>query len=130
MILGNTLNGISIGLNTFLEATVADRDRIEMRLSLGANRWEAGRPLLQQAVRTGMIPIINSMMIVGLVSLPGMMTGQLLAGASPLQAVRYQIVIMFLIASATAIGTVTVVLFGFLRLLNRDHQLNVSLLDS
>ena len=130
MILGNTLNGISIGLNTFLEATVADRDRIEMRLSLGANRWEAGRPLVQQAVRTGMIPIINSMMIVGLVSLPGMMTGQLLAGASPLQAVRYQIVIMFLIASATAIGTVSVVLFGFLRLFNRDHQLDISLLDA
>ena len=53
-----------------------------------------------------MIPLINSMMVVGIVSLPGMMTGQLLAGVNPLQAVKYQIVIMFLIASGTALGTV------------------------
>ena len=69
-----------------------------------------------------MIPLINSMMVVGIVSLPGMMTGQLLAGVNPLEAVKYQIVIMFLIASGTALGTVSVVLLSFKRLFNSSHQ--------
>ena len=77
---------------------------------------------MQQAVRTGMIPIINSMMVVGIVSLPGMMTGQILSGTSPMEAVKYQIVIMFLIASATALCTVGVVLLSFYRLFNAEHQ--------
>ena len=98
------------------------RAQVEALLTLGATRWEAARRPIQQAVRTGMIPIINSMMVVGIVSLPGMMTGQLLAGVDPLQAVKYQIVIMFLIASGTALGTVGVVLLSYRRLFNVDHQ--------
>ena len=69
-----------------------------------------------------MIPIINAMMVVGIVSIPGMMTGQLLAGVDPMTAVEYQIVIMFLIASGTALGTVGVVLLGYRRLFNERHQ--------
>lgn len=122
MALGNTLNGISVGLNTFTEALVIRRDQVESLLALGATRWEAARAPVQHAVRTGMIPIINSMMVVGIVSLPGMMTGQLVSGMAPIQAVKYQIVIMFLIASATALGTVGAVLLSFLQLFNTDHQ--------
>ena len=69
-----------------------------------------------------MIPIINSMMVVGLVSLPGMMTGQMISGASPMDAVKYQIVIMFLIAAGASLGTVGVVLLGYRRLFNAQHQ--------
>ncbi len=126
MVLGNTLNGISVGLNTFTESLVTRRDQVEAQLALGATRWEAAREPVQHAVRTGMIPIINSMMVVGIVSLPGMMTGQLVSGMAPLQAVKYQIVIMFLIASATALGTVGVVTLTFLRLFNGSHQFLVS----
>ena len=122
MVLGNTLNGISVGLNTFTEALVSRRDQVESLLAIGATRWEAARPPVQHAVRTGMTPIINSMMVVGVVSLPGMMTGQLVSGMAPIQAVKYQIVIMFLIASATALGTIGVVVLSFLRLFNTDHQ--------
>lgn len=122
MVLGNTLNGISVGLNTFTEALVTRRDQVESLLALGATRWEAARAPVQHAVRTGMIPIINSMMVVGIVSLPGMMTGQLVSGMAPIQAVKYQIVIMFLIASATALGTAGVVSLSFLRLFNGEHQ--------
>ena len=122
MVLGNTLNGISIGMGTFTEALVTRRDEVEALLALGATRWEAARPCVQRAVRAGMVPIINSMMVVGIVSLPGMMTGQIIAGADPAQAVKYQIVIMFLVASATALGTVGVVLLGYCRLFNADHQ--------
>jgi putative ABC transport system permease protein len=122
MIMGNTLNGISLGLDRLSEGLSTRRREVEMWLTLGASRWEAARPIVRHAVRTGMVPIINSMMVVGLVSLPGMMTGQLLSGVSPLAAVKYQIAIMFLIAAGTAMGTVSVCLLGFLRLFDTAHR--------
>lgn len=122
MILGNCLNGISLGLGRLTENLAQDRDRIEMRLTLGATRWEAARDSVRQAVRTGMVPVINSMMVVGLVSLPGIMTGQLISGVSPAAAVKYQIVIMFLVAAGTAAGTILVVLLGYRRMFNARHQ--------
>jgi len=128
MILGNTLTGISLGLNQLEDALVLRRDLVEMSLTLGATSWEAARGPVRQAVRTGMIPMINSMMVTGIVSLPGMMTGQLLSGIDPLNAVKYQIVILFLIASGTALGTVGVVLLSFRRLFNRRHQFQSNLL--
>lgn len=105
MVLGNMLNGVSLGLDGFLNALQKGQAEIETAFALGGDRWEVARPFLQDALRTGLMPITNTMMIVGLVSIPGMMTGQLLAGAAPESAVKYQIVIMFLIASACAIGT-------------------------
>jgi putative ABC transport system permease protein len=122
MILGNTLNGISLGLDRLGDELTSRRGEVELRLTLGATRWQAAQPIVRTAIRTGMIPIINSMMVVGLVSLPGMMTGQILAGAEPMAAVRYQIVIMFLIAAGTALGTTGAVLLGYLCLFNRRHQ--------
>ncbi len=122
MVLGNTLNGISLGLSSFTDALVSQRERVEAMLALGGTRWEAARPIVRQAVRTGMVPVINSMMVVGIVSLPGMMTGQLVSGMAPLEAVKYQIVIMFLIAAATAMGTVGIVLLSYWRLFSADHQ--------
>ncbi len=122
MILGNTLNGISIGLSTLTESLVTRRAEVDTLLALGATRWEASHAPMRHALRTGLMPIINSMMIAGIVSLPGMMTGQLLSGVAPIQAVKYQIVIMFLIAAATALGTTAVVLLGLRRLLTTDHQ--------
>jgi putative ABC transport system permease protein len=122
MILGNTLNGVSLGLDRLGGELGSHRLQVESLLALGATRWEAARQPIQQAVRTGMVPIINAMMVVGIVSLPGMMTGQMLAGVSPIQAVRYQIVILFLIASGTALGTVSVVLLSYRRLFNEQHQ--------
>lgn len=129
MILGNSLNGISLGLNRLGEQLTAQRDRVEALLTLGATRWEAARACVGLAVQTGMTPIINSMMVVGIVNLPGMMTGQLLSGVSPMQAVRYQIVIMFLIAAATGLGTVSVVLLAYRRLFNADHQFSHELIS-
>ena len=122
MVLGNILNGITLGLNSFTESLVNRRDYIESMLAAGATRWEASLEPIRDAIRTGMTPILNAMMIVGLVSLPGMMTGQLVSGMDPMQAVKYQIVIMFLIAAATALGTVGVVVLTFLSLFNKDHQ--------
>ena len=122
MILGNTLNGISLGLDRLTSELSEKRSQVEMRLTLGATRWEACRDPMRDAVRTGMVPIVNSMMVVGLVSLPGMMTGQMLAGTLPMGAVRYQIVIMFLIASGTALGTVGVLVLSYRQLFNSRNQ--------
>jgi putative ABC transport system permease protein len=123
MILGNSLTGISLCLDQLLEQFSENRALIEMELMHGATRNEASRDSLRKAVQRGMIPIINSMMVVGLVSLPGMMTGQILAGNPPLQAVQYQIVVMFMIAAATSMGCIGVALIARHRLFNDRHQL-------
>ena len=104
MILGNALTGVSLGLDKMLASLDEGRDRIEAKLSLGANAWEASRGEAAEAIRTGMIPILNAMSAVGLVTIPGMMTGQILGGTPPVLAARYQIMIMFLIAGAVALG--------------------------
>ena len=112
MMLGNGLTGVSLGLDRALARIDEGRGEVELWLARGASWWEAARPVAQEAVRTGMIPILNSMSVVGLVTIPGMMTGQLLAGAPPGQAARYQILVMFLIAANTAAGVVAVVLLA------------------
>ncbi len=124
MVLGNSLTGISLCLDSLLERLSERRDEVEMQLALGATRWEAAGDALAEAVRRGMIPVVNAMMVVGVVSLPGMMTGQILAGADPLDAVKYQIVVMFMIAGATSIGCIIVVMLAYRRLFNRRHQLD------
>lgn len=128
MILGNALNGISLCLDVFLERLSERRNVIEMELALGATRWEAARDHVADSVRRGMIPIINSMMVVGIVSLPGMMTGQILAGADPVNAVLYQIVVMFMIAAATSLGCILVAVLVYRSTFNRSHQLREGLI--
>lgn len=116
MLLGNGLTGISLGLDRMLSDLIKERPSLESHLAMGSTLWEASLPHIRQGVRNGMIPIINAMMIVGLVSLPGMMTGQILAGADPAHAVAYQILIMFMIAAATALGVIALCLIAFKRI--------------
>ncbi len=123
MLLGNGLNGISLGLDRLLNDLVQKRRSVEARLALGASSWQAVQPWMRDAVRSGMVPIINSMMIVGLVSLPGMMTGQILAGAAPINAVAYQILIMFMIAAATALGVIVLCLICYRALAHPEHRI-------
>ncbi len=123
MILGNALSGISLGLDRCLSLLDEGRDRVEAHLAMGATWWEAARPVAAEAIRTGMIPIINSMSVVGLVTIPGMMTGQILGGTPPELAARYQILIMFLIAAAVALGTGIAVLASLASLFDRTHRL-------
>ncbi len=108
MVFGNSLNGICLCLDRLTEYVKSRGMEIELMLTFGATRAEAVREGARQAVRTGMIPIINNMTVAGIVSLPGMMTGQIVAGASPMQAVAYQIVIMFMIAAANALGSMSI----------------------
>jgi len=98
MILGNVMNTISLALNHCLSAVQNSAEVIEQRIALGHEFKEIMTEIRTDAVKTAMLPVINAMAVTGIVSLPGMMTGQILAGESPGQAVRYQILIWFGIA--------------------------------
>ena len=100
IVLGTVLNAASIGLDSFLGALVTGRAAIEARLALGATAREAFAPLVSSAIRRGLIPLINQMSAAGIITLPGVMTGQLLAGVDPVEAVKYQILLLFLLTGA------------------------------
>jgi len=108
MIVGNSMTAISISLERLFSDLKNRRAEVEMRLALGADYREASQDILRDAVKAGMIPSINSLMAVGLVSLPGMMTGQILSGTDPLIAIRYQIVVMLMIVAGTSLGSLLV----------------------
>ncbi len=129
MLLGNTMNGVALSVDRLTETAWNQRTRIEARLMLGQEWHEAIAPLRREAVRSGMIPIINAMAAAGVVSLPGMMTGQILAGAPPMEAVKYQVLIMFLIAGGSGFGTLGAVWLASRRLFDEAQRLRLDRLS-
>lgn len=130
MLLGNTMTGVALALDRLTEGAWRQRAVIENRLMLGQPWQEAMADIRREAMRSGLMPTINAMAAAGLVSLPGMMTGQILAGTAPGMAVRYQILIMFAIALGTGFGTVAAVLAGSRRLFDRRERLRLDRLAS
>ena len=129
MLLGNTMNGVALALNQLTQSVRAHRAAIETRLALGQTKSEAIDQLRRESIRTGLIPIVNAMAAAGIVSLPGMMTGQILAGNPPVDAVKYQILIMFLIAGGTGFGTLAAVWMSAHRLFDDRHRLRLDRLE-
>ncbi|SEF83592.1 putative ABC transport system permease protein [Thauera chlorobenzoica] len=125
MVLGNTMNGIALGLDRLTQDAAAKRTVLETRLALGEDWNAAIADTRREAIRVGLIPIINAMAAAGIVSLPGMMTGQILAGAPPVEAVKYQILVMFLIAGGTGFGTVVAVGLAARRLFDERQRLRL-----
>ncbi|MGB8720932.1 MAG: iron export ABC transporter permease subunit FetB [Desulfobacterales bacterium] len=125
MVLGNTMTGMAVGLDRLTQAAWSQRAAIEGRLILGEQAATAIAAIRRESIRSGLIPIINAMSAAGIVSLPGMMTGQILGGSPPLEAVKYQILIMFLIAAGTGFGTITAVWLGGRRLFDERHRLRL-----
>jgi len=111
MILGNAMNGAALAAERLQSEIETGRALIEAYLALGASAQQASAAPAQRAIVAAMIPTINALAVVGLVSLPGTMTGQILAGSSPTLAVRYQLVVVFMIAAATALTAAGVVLW-------------------
>ncbi|BCO09680.1 iron export ABC transporter permease subunit FetB [Desulfolithobacter dissulfuricans] len=128
MLLGNTMNGVALSMDRFTETLWQQRQVVEQRLLLGQSSREAVDEIRRSAVRSGMIPIINSMAAAGIVSLPGMMTGQILGGSSPMDAVKYQILIMFLLCGGTGFGTMFAVAWTCRRLFDDRHRLRIDTL--
>jgi len=123
MALGNTLTGVALLLERFTADVTASRGEIEALLSLGATRWEAAHGTVTTAMRTGIIPVLNTMAAMVIVSLPGTIIGQILAGVSPDTAVRYQNVIIFVMSASSALGSLTVTLLAFRTLFDERDRL-------
>ena len=97
---------------------------------LGETWQQASLEIRRECMRTGMIPVINSMSAMGLVSLPGMMTGQILGGVAPMEAVKYQILIMLFIASSTGLGVMTIISLSGRVLFDQRHRLRLDRLKA
>lgn len=125
MLLGNTMNGISISMDRLTSTTWQQQQLIEQRLMLGETSTQAIADIKKEAMRAGMIPSINGMASAGLVALPGMMTGQVLAGSPPVDAVKYQILILFLITAGSGFGVYASLEMGCKRLFDHRHRLRL-----
>ncbi len=129
MLLGNTMTGIAVAMDNLTRDAWNRQGEIEARLMLGQHASEAIGDIRRSALRAGMIPILNSMTTAGLVSLPGMMTGQILAGGEPMEAAKYQLMILFLIAAGTALGSISAVLLTSKRLFDERQRLRLDRLS-
>lgn len=130
MMMGNALAGVSLVLDTVTDGVQRERAAIEARLALGASRFEATSGVMGRAIKTGLMPILTAMAAAGIVSLPGMMTGQILAGISPVQAAKYQVMIMFLIAGSTALAVLMAGIGAILLITDDRHRLRLERLSS
>lgn len=115
MVIGNSMTGVALSLERVFADMDSRADEILALTALGASPWEAAHPSVRASLRAGLIPAINAMAAAGLVFIPGMMTGQILAGANPLEATKYQIVVMLMIAAAEIVGALLAVLLSYRR---------------
>ncbi len=129
MMLGNTMTAVALSTNHLTNTLSKQRNVVEARLVLGHAWTEATAAMRRDSIHVGMIPTINAMAVAGIVSLPGMMTGQILAGHEPTTAVMYQILVMFLIAVTTGVGAILSVWFVASRLFDERHRLRLDRLD-
>ncbi len=125
MMLGNTMTGVALSLDRLTESVWSQRAVIENRLMLGDSWRQALEDIRRHAMRNGMMPSINGMAAAGVVSLPGMMTGQILAGSPPALAVKYQILVMLAITAGTGFGTLMAVSWGSRRLFDERERLRL-----
>ncbi|OYV37297.1 MAG: iron export ABC transporter permease subunit FetB, partial [Rhodospirillales bacterium 20-64-7] len=130
IILGNVMNAVSLALNAFFNSVKRERNAVEARLALGETRYLALHGLAAQAIRTALIPTINTMTAAGLITMPGIMTGQLLAGMDPLSAAKYQILLMFLIVGGNCLGAFIAVHLVIFKLTDHRDRLRLERLHT
>ena len=127
MIISNAMVTASLVMTRLRDDLASHRREVEARLSLGQPSAEASAPWQRAALRTGMLPIVDNTKVVGLVALPGAMTGMLLAGASPTAAIRLQLVVMYMLLAGNAFAALIAGRLTIGRLFTPDHQLIRSL---
>ncbi len=125
IILGSVLNAGSLTLDGIVGGVWRERSAIEAQLGLGVEFRAATLPLLREAIRRGLLPIINQMSAAGLITLPGIMTGQIIAGMDPVEAVKYQILLMFLLAGASGVAALTIAELSLRRLSDARQRLRL-----
>lgn len=123
MIIGNSMTAITLGINRLCHEMRDKREMVENSLMLGATPKRAARDIVNRAFDSAILPTMNNMMTMGIVSLPGMMTGQILSGTFPLTAIKYQIGIMLAILGCTTITVVLFVSLGYKTFFTKDGRL-------
>jgi putative ABC transport system permease protein len=123
MLVGNSMTGISLAVKSLLEGMTFQRAAVEEALMLGATPQDAARAIVNSTFDAAILPTINSMVGMGIVFLPGMMTGQILSGTVPTTAISYQIAIMLGILGAVALTVFIMLHWGTRTFFNKEQQL-------
>ena len=123
MIFGNAMTGLTLALKTFSEQLKAQRSRVESLLYVGVSPQKILLPFVNNALETALLPTLNSMLGMGIISLPGMMTGQILSGTLPMTAILYQIAIMVAITTVVCLSVFSALYFGYHTLYNKQNQM-------
>lgn len=125
MVIGNAMTGVSLGIKTFTDNLKLQRNQIESLLNLGVTPKKILLPFANNALETALLPTLNSMLGMGIISLPGMMTGQILSGTLPTTAILYQIAIMIAICTAVCLVVFFSLYFGYRSLYNKKNQIYI-----
>ncbi len=123
MIIGNSMTGVSLGLKSFSDNIHSGRNKIDALLNLGVSPKKILMPYVNNALETALLPTLNSMLGMGIISLPGMMTGQILSGTLPNTAILYQIAIMVAICTSVCVTVFCSLNFGYKTLYNKKNQI-------
>lgn len=129
MIVGNAMTGISLGVKSLVEGMTIQRAAVEEALILGATPRDASKDIINSSFDSAILPTINSMVGMGIVFLPGMMTGQILSGTVPTTAIAYQIAIMLGILGAVSLTVFMMLQRGYKTFFNTESQLQFSFKD-
>lgn len=123
MIVGNSMVALGLCYKQMVASFNGKREEVETKLALGADILPASIGIIRDSIKTGMIPTIDSAKTLGIVSLPGMMTGLILAGASPLEAIKYQIMVTFMLMATTSISSFVACYLAYRGFFNERKQL-------
>lgn len=123
MIMGNAMTGVSLGLKSFNESIHTQRVKIDTLINIGVHPKQILTPFVNTALETALLPTLNSMLGMGIISLPGMMTGQILSGTMPLTAILYQISIIIAICAVTCLAVFCSLYLGYRTLYNHRSQI-------
>ena len=129
MVIGNAMNTLSIGLIRFRDGVDEGRERIEASLALGKPPSVAVAPIMRKSLRLSIIPRIDTVKVSGIIHLPGAMTGMILAGASPIQAVKFQIVIMYILLGTPVLAAYLSTKMAYKKFFNSAQQLIIPKFD-
>jgi putative ABC transport system permease protein len=123
MVIGNSMTAAAVALNRLGDDVAASEREIEATLALGATSTQAVRPIVRRSLRSGVIPLIDSTKTTGLIFFPGTMVGMLLAGAAPVDAVRLQLILLYVLLGSVAIAALVAVLLAQRAFFTPSHQL-------
>ncbi|KAH7904997.1 hypothetical protein BJ138DRAFT_1073132 [Hygrophoropsis aurantiaca] len=130
MLCGGTISGIVVSVTYVLKEIYDSRDKVEMYLAFGASRAEACKPIARDALRLALTPTINQMSVIGIIAIPGMMTGAILGGSSVQQAAKLQMVIMFMISASTALASIVSTVLTLLVVVDAEHRVRPDRVDT